>query len=452
MAVVGKLIMWLKMLWLLYFVHPGMCKCDLRKTGANMNATTCLNELLRKYDKRIRPGIFEKPTVVKVDILIANFWTIEEANMDFTVDFYLRQYWTDERLRFHADNKDQMLTLTSEIWKEIWIPSTYFIGSKKAYFHDVTTDNYLLQISQNGSIFFSMRVTVTTSCQLRFHRYPHDHQTCALNLESYGYKVEDAVYFWNNRNDNTSAVVIPSDLSFLQYEMTTLVLTEKNNSYNAGMFSSLKVKFNMKRRVGFFIIETYIPSCIIVALSWISFWIPPDSVPARVALGITTALTMVTISGSARAGLPRVSYVKAIDWYLLICLLFVFGAMLEYTLVSICYVKTKHYLGRSKSEGDVETGSYYQDKPEVDWLDSREENNQRPNGGLIRNGGSYLLRKSRRQYNSRTDKNGITKLASKDNYPMIVTNPVNIDRFARVVYLVLFVLFNILYWSIFVWL
>lgn len=109
----------------------------------------------------------------------------------------------------------------------------------------------------------------------------------------------------------------------------------------------------MKRRVGFFIIETYIPSCIIVALSWISFWIPPDSVPARVALGITTALTMVTISGSARAGLPRVSYVKAIDWYLLVCLLFVFGAMLEYTLVSICYVKNRHFIDRSKSEGDV---------------------------------------------------------------------------------------------------
>ena len=180
----------------------------------------------------------------------------------------------------------------------------------------------------------------------------------------------------------------------------------------AGIFSSLTVKFHMKRRVGFFIIETYIPSCIIVALSWISFWIPPDSVPARVALGITTALTMVTISGSARAGLPRVSYVKAIDWYLLICLLFVFGAMLEYTLVSICYVKTKHFWDQNKSEGDVvscafkitkiarmfqaitvrtfdfqETGSYYQDKSELDcgWLDSKEENNPRSNGGLIRN-------------------------------------------------------------------
>ena len=56
-----------------------------------------------------------------------------------------------------------------------------------------------------------------------------------------GYKVEDAVYFWNNRRDNTSAVVIPSDLSFLQYEMSTLVLTEKNNTYNSG--TSIQISY-----------------------------------------------------------------------------------------------------------------------------------------------------------------------------------------------------------------
>ena len=31
------------------------------------------------------------------------------------------------------------------------------------------------------------RVTVTTSCQLRFHLYPHDDQSCALILESCKY-------------------------------------------------------------------------------------------------------------------------------------------------------------------------------------------------------------------------------------------------------------------------
>ena len=42
-------------IWICLFVFV-----PCRKSGVNMNATTCLNELLRKYDKRIRPGIFGK--------------------------------------------------------------------------------------------------------------------------------------------------------------------------------------------------------------------------------------------------------------------------------------------------------------------------------------------------------------------------------------------------------
>ena len=90
----------------------------------------------------------------------------------------------------------------------------------------------------------------------------------------------------------------------------------------------------MKRRIGYFLIDTYVPSTIIVIISWISFWINPDTAPARVALGITTVLTMTTLISSARASLPKVSYVKAIDWYLLLCLIFVFGSILEYTFIA----------------------------------------------------------------------------------------------------------------------
>ena len=35
------------------------------------------------------------------------------------------------------------------------------------------------------------RVTVTTSCQLRFQLYPHDDQSCALILESCKYDSYD---------------------------------------------------------------------------------------------------------------------------------------------------------------------------------------------------------------------------------------------------------------------
>jgi uncharacterized protein YqfA (UPF0365 family) len=60
-------------------------------------------------------------------------------------------------------------------------------------------------------------------------------------------------------------------------------------------------------------IQFYIPSVLIVLLSWVSFWLTIDAVPARISLGILTVLTMTTQRSAGTASLPRVSYVKAID-------------------------------------------------------------------------------------------------------------------------------------------
>ena len=53
--------------------------------------------------------------------------------------------------------------------------------------------------------------------------------------------------------------------------------------------------------------------------------------------GITTVLTMTTISTGVRSSLPRISYVKAIDIYLVMCFVFVFAALLEYAAVNYTY-------------------------------------------------------------------------------------------------------------------
>ena len=50
----------------------------------------------------------------------------------------------------------------------------------------------------------------------------------------------------------------------------------------------LSLVFTFHRRLSLFITETYIPSIMIVALSWVSFFINYKAAPARVALCITT--------------------------------------------------------------------------------------------------------------------------------------------------------------------
>ena len=55
----------------------------------------------------------------------------------------------------------------------------------------------------------------------------------------------------------------------------------------------------------------------------------------RVGLGITTILTIMFLLGSVNMSLPRVSYPKAIDWYLIGSFLFVFLVVMECILVYI---------------------------------------------------------------------------------------------------------------------
>lgn len=70
-------------------------------------------------------------------------------------------------------------------------------------------------------------------------------------------------------------------------------------------------------------------------LSWVSFWLNTDAIPARVSLGILTVLSVST-NGHFSVGLTqRVSYVRAIDVWNVVCLLFVFGAMIEYAYVAM---------------------------------------------------------------------------------------------------------------------
>ena len=81
--------------------------------------------------------------------------------------------------------------------------------------------------------------------------------------------------------------------------------------------------------------QVYIPSMLIVILSWVSFWINVDASPARVSIGLLTVLTSTTQSSQSTATLPRVSYIKAIDVWMSVCLLFVFTALLEYAAVNV---------------------------------------------------------------------------------------------------------------------
>jgi gamma-aminobutyric acid receptor subunit beta len=89
---------------------------------------------------------------------------------------------------------------------------------------------------------------------------------------------------------------------------------------------SLEIQF--VRSMGYYLIQIYIPSGLIVIISWVSFWLNRQATPARVSLGVTTVLTMTTLMSSTNAALPKISYVKSIDIFLGTCFVMVFASLL----------------------------------------------------------------------------------------------------------------------------
>lgn len=115
-----------------------------------------------------------------------------------------------------------------------------------------------------------------------------------------------------------------------------MLYKENLNIYKTftGNYSRLACEIQFVRSMGYYLIQIYIPSGLIVIISWVSFWLNRNATPARVALGVTTVLTMTTLMSSTNAALPKISYVKSIDVYLGTCFVMVFASLLgNFTLM-----------------------------------------------------------------------------------------------------------------------
>ena len=74
----------------------------------------------------------------------------------------------------------------------------------------------------------------------------------------------------------------------------------------SGRYSCVYAEFVFHRKFGYYLIQIYVPSVLVVLLSWVSFWLDASSVPARVSLGLLTILTMTSQMSGASASLPKV--------------------------------------------------------------------------------------------------------------------------------------------------
>ena len=126
--------------------------------------------------------------------------------------------------------------------------------------------------------------------------------------------------------------------SVLDYAVEIRKLPEEKQNYVAitGNFSVAGFELTLRRKVSHYIITCYLPSGMFVIVSWISFLVPPESVPGRMTILVTVFLCLVNIFNSITSKIPKADGLTAIEAFIIICIIFVFGALMgKYKFIKI---------------------------------------------------------------------------------------------------------------------
>ncbi|XP_033922922.1 gamma-aminobutyric acid receptor subunit pi isoform X3 [Melopsittacus undulatus] len=363
---------------------------------------------------------------------IASISSISESDMDYTATIYLRQRWTDPRLVFHGNKS---FTLDARLVELLWVPDTYIVGSKKSYLHDVTVGNRLIRLFSNGTILYALRITTTVACNMDLSKYPMDTQTCRLQLESWGYDENDIIFTWLRGNDSVHGI---EKLRLSQYTVERYYTLVSKTQQETGSYPRLIFQFELRRNVLYFILETYVPSTLLVMLSWVSFWITLDSVPARTCIGVTTVLSMTTLMIGSRSSLSKTNcFIKAIDVYLGICFSFIFGALVEYAVA--------HYSSSQKCAGSSK--ELTKDMEEVNIANILTSYRQKISFTSIEISSDNVncndLTMKTHEKIKRVLRNKMHRITGY----FTIQNPSNVDHYSKLLFPLFFMLANMFYWA-----
>ncbi|CAK9809706.1 Glycine receptor subunit alpha-3 [Anthophora quadrimaculata] len=388
------------------------------------------------YVKEIRPPSKQgMPVIVDFNILVADINSINVEDMDFRVDMFVRQSWIESRLDMPDDifeEGDDYVTLPPEFFDNLWQPDPYFLNAKVSEIAALNHKFSSVTLYRNKTVKYSARMHAIIACQMEFQLYPMDIQICPIYIESFSYHKQKLQLRWG-----AGGVTVNPELKLLQYDIGKPMVAEETVDYmleKSGNFSRLVVFFRFERQIGHHLIQTFAPSTLVVMLSWFSFWLGLDAIPGRVALLVTSMLTLVTMFTGLKSDIPPVAYVKALDVWMAGCMMFVFAALGEFVVVKVLDLRyqLKYDLQASIMSRHYSTRVIAMEKGQSIW---DYDSTYIPKARNKRAGSKHLLQ------NAWLD----------PEYPMIrvyKTRSQKIDTYSRIGFPILFMLFVILYWPI----
>ncbi|KAM7349000.1 pH-sensitive chloride channel 2-like [Cochliomyia hominivorax] len=330
--------------------------CPSMDDANDLTQTQLINRLTDpcRYDKLERPKVVKNDTIsngpvdVYIRVYIYVLQNLDSSDLQFKMHGLIQMRYNDPRLAFskYAPSRNQPILGESSLRGLIWVPHVFLANEHESSVLGTNEKDILTAISPDGTVIISSRVQATLYCWMKLQKFPFDEQFCPTVLESWMYNSSELLLHWEEKEP----VTFDPKMHLTEYALQNVFKNESiinadlddlRHGAFAGNYSSLSFTVHLTREVGYYVMDYFLPSIMIVAISWVSFWLQADQTPARTTLGCTTLLSFITLASSQENNLAKVSYIKISEVWFLGCTCFIFGSLMEFAFVNTIW-RRKH--------------------------------------------------------------------------------------------------------------
>ena len=265
-----------------------------------------------------RPGEDGQPTKIYVSIYILNLDSVDTANQSFIANIYFIYKWHDSRLVHKGPG------LITQSLHEVWNPRIQIANQQKVF----PTFPEEVSISPEGEVIYFQRVWGSFSQPLQLRNFPFDKQFIKTKIVTVQYSSNEVQLIANPQfSSGIADKVSVTDWKIGDWETIT---EHFQPSPNAITISAFELSVSIERRVDYYIINVIIPLMLILAMSWMVFWIEPKgSSGTKISLAATCMLTLIAFRFAIGASIPKLSYLTRLDEFILWSTVLIFATLLE---------------------------------------------------------------------------------------------------------------------------
>jgi len=295
-----------------------------------------------------------EPIGLYVNVSILAFPEIDTLQSTYLVDFVISMRWIDPRLNY-KNLKDvyYLNSLALDVMSRMWIPEMSLPNALQAEGTQVDDGATLfilklgsrmpddLSIAREAKVYrgdecplvMQKEYFILFACDFNLAMYPFDSNVCTLEFEVSGVNKDYVALFIDNTFGGEGAEYGGSK-DLLEY--TVGDVTIDNLSNETEFYGKVSAKIVFQRKWIYHLITIFIQSILLLAVAYLTFYFRLNNFQDRIMISITCMLIISTIQSSIDKMVPKTSYFKMVDIFLLYSFNVVIVIMAIHTYMDMC--------------------------------------------------------------------------------------------------------------------